>query len=60
MTVTRLPYALHSRYSDFMVRELAVDGSVVRLTSLSLPDDGSDKSQVRMHSSNMHISLINL
>ena len=30
-----------------MVHELALDGSVVRLTNLSLPDD-SDNSQVRM------------
>ena len=47
------------RYSDFMVHELALNGSVVKLSSLSLPDD-SDNSQVCMHSSNLHISLISI
>jgi len=42
-----------------MVHELALDGTVVRLSSLSLPDD-SDNSQVCMHSSNLHISLISI
>lgn len=31
--------ALKQRYSDFVVREVASDGAIVRLTSFDLPDD---------------------
>lgn len=38
---------VYSRYSDFIVHELALDGSVVKLTDLSLPQESAGDAQVQ-------------
>lgn len=38
---------VYSRYSDFIVHELALDGSVVKLTDLSLPQESAGDVQVQ-------------